>query len=209
MKNLICLDTETTGFNPEHDRIIEIGCVNITKGIANKTIFQQYINPLRSVPYSSVKVHGLTQEFLSQFKPFDEYIKEFLNFIKDATLIIHNATFDLKFLNAELQRINLPTIKNEIIDTLTLARQMFPGKKVNLEALKKYYEVKIQRTHHGALIDSEILAHVYLAMQKKQSILQIKTAIDTKTTILPSFAKIQINEKEKENHLKVLNAIQN
>jgi DNA polymerase-3 subunit epsilon len=167
-RRLICLDTETTGFSREHDRIIEIGCVDITNGWEERKLFQRYINPQRSVPESAIKIHGLTETFLQQYQPFDAHIQDFFDFIGDSILIIHNAIFDINFLNAEMSRYNEKNIENEVIDTLKLAKVRFPGKKINLNALKSYFNINIERQYHGALLDSEILAQVYLQMQTTQ-----------------------------------------
>lgn len=169
MKKLICLDTETTGFSAEYDRIIEIGCVDITNGWSERKSFQQYINPKRKVPESAIAVHGIKNEFLEPFLTFDNYADSFLDFIKDATLIIHNANFDIRFLNAELARHNRAKLENEVIDTLVLAKKMFPGKKASLSALQLYFNIQIAREKHGALLDSEILAQIYIAMQTEQT----------------------------------------
>lgn len=184
-KRLICLDTETTGFSNEYDRIIEIGCVDITNGWDSRTSFQRYINPQRSVPSSAMQIHGLSEELLSAFEPFHAHIDNFLSYIENATLIIHNANFDISFLNAELKRHDRPALENEVIDTLKLAKAQFPGKRVNLNALKEYFNINIQREYHGALLDSEILAQIYLAMQTKQVALEMKTT-QTLDTVEPS-----------------------
>lgn len=198
----ICLDTETTGFLIKTDRIIEIGCVDITNNIHNANKFQQYINPLRDVPETARAIHGISTEFLKDFKTFEHYALDFLNFIENSTLIIHNASFDIRFLNAELSRINLPAITNPVIDTLKLAKEKFPGKKVSLDALKNIYNINIEREKHGALLDAEILAHIYLEMQKKQTFLEINKEtneeiqnISQKTKNVGKI-KIEISDKE-------------
>lgn len=200
-KKLICLDTETTGFSNEYDRIVEIGCTDITHGWEDKKSFQKYINPKRSVPAAVVQIHGLTEDFLSQFQEFEHHIDEFLEFIEGSTLIIHNAQFDVNFLNAELARHNREPLKNEVIDTLKIAKTLFPGKKVNLNALQTYYDINIAREYHGALLDSEILAQIYLAMQTKQTALEIKNIEQVHTT--PSAKLIQLDSAELDAHEKM------
>jgi len=180
MKRLICLDTETTGFSNEFDRIVEIGCVDITNGWEKRTSFQRYINPNRSIPAAVTAIHGLDEIFLKQFTTFENHIDDFLNYIDDSTLIIHNANFDIGFLNAELKRHNRDPLNNNVIDTLKLAKEQFPGKKVNLDALKGYFEINMQREYHGALLDAEILSQIYIAMNTKQTTLTMQQAQATK-----------------------------
>lgn len=199
-KRLICLDTETTGFSNEHDRIIEIGCVDITNGWEKRTSFQRYINPNRSVPSAATQVHGLTLDFLKDFDPFHAHIDDFINYIGDATLIIHNAIFDISFLNAELNRHGKNNLENNVIDTLKLAKEKFPGKKVNLDALKNHFNIDMQREYHGALLDAEILAQVYLAMQTTQTALEIKTISQATANIKPSNIKITLSETDEKEH---------
>lgn len=199
-KRLICLDTETTGFSNEHDRIIEIGCVDITNGWEKRTSFQRYINPNRSVPSAATQVHGLTSDFLKDFDPFHVHIDDFVNYIGDATLIIHNAIFDISFLNAELNRYGKNKLENNVIDTLKLAKEKFPGKKVNLDALKNHFNIDMQREYHGALLDAEILAQVYLAMQTTQTALEIKTTSLATENIKPSDIKIAISSIDEKIH---------
>lgn len=202
-QKLICLDVETTGFSNEHDRIVEIGCVDITHGWEKRTVFQKYINPKRPVPQSVIAVHGLDGEFLQQFQPIEVHIEEFLQYIEGAQLIIHNATFDIGFLNAELTRHGFAKLQNNIIDTLKLARELLPGKKASLDALKNYYEINIARKYHGALLDSEILAHVYIAMQNKQTALEVKQLVSHETAT-PSTALFSLNSEDKKNQMQLL-----
>jgi DNA polymerase III subunit epsilon len=206
MKKLVCLDTETTGLSADHDRIVEIGCVEITNGWANRTSFQKYINPNRSMPEMAFRIHGLSLEFLSQFEKFDSYADEFLNFIEGATLIIHNANFDMKFLNAELIRSGRKALENEVIDTLTIAKKEFPKQKVNLDALSSYFNINKARDKHGALLDSEILAQIYLAMQLKQTVLSVKQ--EAKTYSGAAFDKtISISQDEEANHENIIKSL--
>ena len=158
------LDTETTGISiKEGHRIIEIGCIELENLSPTKNIFHCYLNPERKVSEKALEVHGYTDEFLSNQKKFSEVGNEFLNFIEDKRLIIHNAEFDLAHLNNELSMFGKKKISNQIIDTLTLARDKFPGSPVSLDALCKRYRIdNSKRTQHTALIDCDLLAKVYI-----------------------------------------------
>jgi DNA polymerase-3 subunit epsilon len=162
----IALDTETTGLSPETGhRIVEIGCVELINHISTGKTYQQYINPERAMPTEAFAVHGLSEKFLADFPKFFDVHQEFLDFIADSPLVIHNASFDMKFLHYEIQQAGGTRIANKIVDTLEMARQAFPGSPASLDALCKRY--KINNTHrikHGALLDSEILAEVYLEL---------------------------------------------
>ena len=157
MKEVV-LDTETTGISvKEGHRIVEIGCIELDNLIPTKNKFHCYLNPERKVSEKALEVHGYTDEFLSKQKKFDEIGEEFLSFIKDKRIIIHNAEFDLGYLNNELSLVVKKKINNEIIDTLTLARDKFPGSPVSLDALCKRYRVdNSKRINHTALILSLI-----------------------------------------------------
>jgi len=163
----IVLDTETTGFDPESgDRIVEIGAVELFNHVATGETYHQYINPERDMPEDAFKVHGLSEEFLSDKPKFAEIGQAFLDFIGDAKLVIHNASFDMKFLNAELRWMGLPQLPfDQAIDTLMIARKKFPGSPASLDALCRRFGIdNSSRTLHGALLDSEILAEVYLEL---------------------------------------------
>ncbi|MCD7058431.1 DNA polymerase III subunit epsilon [Pelagibacterium xiamenense] len=162
----IVLDTETTGLSPQQgDRLVEIGCVELVNHVPTGKNHHIYINPQRDMPEEAFKVHGLSDEFLRDKPLFAEVAEDFLAFIGDATLIIHNAPFDMGFLNAELEWIRRPALKNPVIDTVMLAREKHPGARVSLDALCKHYGIdNSRRTLHGALLDSEILAEVYLEL---------------------------------------------
>ncbi|AEI96058.1 MULTISPECIES: DNA polymerase III subunit epsilon [Roseobacter] len=163
----IVLDTETTGFDPESgDRIVEIGAVELMGHVATGKTYHQYINPERMMPDEAFQVHGLGDEFLRDKPKFAEVGQAFLDFIGDAKLVIHNAAFDIKFLNAELKWMNLPQIPwEQAIDTLAIARKRFPGSPASLDALCRRFGIdNASRTLHGALLDSEILAEVYLEL---------------------------------------------
>ena len=163
MKEVI-LDTETTGISvKDGHRIVEIGCIELDDLIPTKKTFHCYLNPERKVSEKALEVHGYTDEFLSDKKKFSEIADDFLNFIKDKRLVIHNAEFDLSHLNNELKIAGKETIKNEVVDTLVLARDKFPGSQINLDALCKRYRIdNSKRTHHTALIDCDLLSKVYI-----------------------------------------------
>ena len=163
MKEIV-LDTETTGISvTEGHRIVEIGCIELDNLIPTKKKFHYYLNPERKVSQQALQVHGHNDEFLSNKKKFGEIAKEFLEFIKNKRLIIHNAEFDLSHLNNELRLFGKDEINNEIIDTLTLAREKFPGSQVSLDALCKRFRIdNSKRTTHTALIDCDLLAKVYI-----------------------------------------------
>ena len=163
MKEII-LDTETTGISTkEGHRIVEIGCIELENLIPTKNKFHCYLNPERNVSEKALEVHGYTDDFLSKQKKFRDIGEQFLEFIKDKRLIIHNAEFDLGHLNNELAIFGKKKLNNEIIDTLILARDKFPGSPVSLDALCKRYRVdNSRRTQHTALIDCDLLAKVYI-----------------------------------------------
>lgn len=164
----IVFDTETTGLFPDSDRIIDIGCIELINHVPTGRTYQCYINSQRAMSEEVIAVHGLTEEFLSDKPKFEEIVDDFLNFIgEDSILIAHNAIgFDMKFINAELARCHRPAIASErILDTLLMARKMFPGSRVNLDELCKRFHIdNSSRTKHGALLDSELLAEVYLEL---------------------------------------------
>ncbi|ALG70297.1 DNA polymerase III subunit epsilon [Azospirillum thiophilum] len=163
----IVLDTETTGFKPEEgDRLVEIGCIELVNHIATGERFHVYINPERDMPPDAFAVHGLSAEFLSDKPLFNDVAADFVAFIGDAPLVIHNAAFDMKFLNWELKIAGYPTMpKERAVDTLLMARQKFPGSPATLDALCKRFGVdNSNRTLHGALLDAQLLAEVYLEL---------------------------------------------
>ena len=172
----ICLDTETTGMHPDKgDRLVEIGCVEIVgRTLSDKPehFYHQYINPERDVPADAVAVHGLTTERLAKEPIFSAIVDDFLAFITDAELIIHNAEFDVGFLNMELKKLKKGKIQDycaKVTDSLAIAREMFPGLRNNLDVLCTRFNIdKSERTLHGALLDAQLLAEVYLAMTRKQ-----------------------------------------
>jgi len=162
----IVLDTETTGLSPQQgDRVVEIGCVELINHIPSGRHYHVYINPQRDMPQEAFRVHGLSEEFLADKPLFSAVANDFREFIGDATLVIHNAPFDMGFLNAELEKAGQRRLTNAVIDTVIVAREKHPGARVSLDALCKHYGIdNSRRTLHGALLDSEILAEVYLEL---------------------------------------------
>jgi DNA polymerase-3 subunit epsilon len=168
----IILDTETTGLSvADKHRIVEIGCIELENQIPTGKVFHSYINPERSVSQEATKVHGYTENFLSNKNKFNEVYENFLNFIKNKKLIIHNAPFDLSFLNYELKLLNQSLIdKKNVIDTLELARSKFPGSPNSLDALCKRYNIdNSKREKHSALIDCHLLKEVYINLVDQKS----------------------------------------
>ena len=173
----IVLDTETTGLSvKEGHKIVEIGCIELKDLVPTKNKFHCYLNPERNVSEKALEVHGYTDEFLSTKKKFKEVVDEFLDFIKDKRLIIHNAEFDLSHLNNELKILGRKPIKNDVIDTLVLARNKFPGSSLSLDALCKRYRIdNSKRVQHTALIDCDLLAKVYINLiDQKEPTLDFK-----------------------------------
>ncbi|CDZ79257.1 DNA polymerase III subunit epsilon [Legionella massiliensis] len=200
----VVLDTETTGIGPElGHRVIEIGCVELIERKITKNHFHVYLNPQREVDEGAFRVHGISTEFLQDKPLFKDVVRDFIAFIKGAELIIHNAVFDVGFLNSELKHANSKLqIKDlsTVCDTLVLAREKHPGQRNSLDALCKRYEIdNSNRTLHGALLDAEILASVYLAMTGGQANLfddhgeqqdNIKVAIAEKSEVLVSASPV-------------------
>lgn len=188
----IALDTETTGLSPETGhRVVEIGCVEMQGRVRTGNVFHVYLNPERDMPPEAERVHGLSAEFLSDKPLFLEIADKFLNFIADSPLVIHNAAFDMGFLNAELQKAGRSMLAaDRAIDTVLMARERFPGSPANLDALCRRYEIDLsQRSLHGALLDAELLADVYLELmggrqaallleEKSGQVTAEKTAVD-------------------------------
>jgi DNA polymerase-3 subunit epsilon len=216
MKEII-LDTETTGISiKEGHRIVEIGCIELENLIPTKNKFHCYLNPERKVSEKALEVHGYTDEFLAKQKKFSDIGEQFLEFINNKRLVIHNADFDLSHLNNELAILGKKELKNEIIDTLILARDKFPGSPVSLDALCKRYRVdNSRRTQHTALIDCDLLAKVYINLidQKEpklnfqndeSNVLQkSKTNIDYfKKVISPTAEELKKHKEYLKNNLK-------
>jgi DNA polymerase III subunit epsilon len=214
----ISLDTETTGFDPlTGDKIVEIGCVELINHIPTENTYQVYLNPERLVPEDSMRIHGLTDDFLSDKPIFPQVAQDFLSFIGDDTLVIHNAEFDLKFLNTELKNIGFSEIKNNIIDTLLIARQRFPGSPANLDALCRRFGIdNSNRSLHGALLDAELLAEVYLELcgGRQPELLKESKKKQDKNLDIGSGEKVfreardfSITIAEQEMHAEMLNKI--
>ncbi len=163
----IVFDTETTGFYPDKgDRLVEIGAVELVDHLQTGVTFHEYINPERDVPEEVVKVHGLTYDFLKDYPTFEKIADKWIDFVGDAKLVAHNATFDMNFVNYELKQICKPEFDQEIvIDTLEIAKRLYPGRHNSLDALCKRFNIdNSARTFHGALLDAQLLAEVYLEL---------------------------------------------
>ena len=213
----VILDTETTGLSTlEKHRIVEIGCIELDNQIPTNKIFHKYINPQRSVSEDAYKVHGYSDEFLSDKKTFSEIYKDFLNFIKNKKIIIHNAPFDLSFLNYELKLINQkPINKENVIDTLEIARSKYPGSQNSLDALCKRFNIdNSKREKHNALIDCHLLKEIYVNLvdQKTPKLnLENVEIIDLKPNDNINIKKklrlvIKPNNDELQLHKKYLNS---
>ncbi len=162
----VVLDTETTGLDPlAGHRVVEIGCIELVNMVATGRSLQLYLNPEMPMPAGAQEVHGLSDEFLADKPVFADKVEEFIEFLGDAQLVIHNAQFDLGFLNAELARTGRAKLTNDYVDTVSLARRKFPGQRASLDALCDRFGIdNTKRTKHGALLDSELLAEVYLEL---------------------------------------------
>ncbi len=194
----VILDTETTGLSFNSDRIIEIACVELKNQIPTKNVFHVFINPEMDISEGAYQTHGITREFLRDKPTFKDVAKDFLAFIKESQLVIHNADFDLAFLNKELQNINLPAIpKEKVVDTLFLARQKFPGSQASLDALCKRFKIDISaREKHSALLDCNLLTQVYIELlDKKEPWLDLQ---ETAETVSEKNAPRQINQNRKK-----------
>ena len=218
MKEIV-LDTETTGLSvKDGHRIVEIGCIELENLVPTKNQFHCYLNPERKVSEKAFEVHGYTDEFLSKQKKFSEIVDDFLNFIKNKKLVIHNAEFDLSHLNNELKILGKNKISNDVVvDTLILARDKFPGSQISLDALCKRYRIdNSKRTHHTAIIDCELLSKVYINLldQKEpmlnfqnQEIVNLKSNLNKtnsyyKKVIVPTNEELKNHEKYLKNKLK-------
>lgn len=210
----IVLDTETTGLDPATgDRIVEIGAVELVNHIPTGNVYHQYINPERDMPQEAFNVHGLSEEFLSTYPVFGSIAEQFLEFIADGVLVIHNAQFDMKFINAELSWINRPILPMErVIDSLALARKRHPMGPNSLDALCRRYGIdNSRRDKHGALLDSELLAEVYIELiggrqtafsltevSQVRTVQQVRTS--TKARVRPDPLPSRLSEHEIRSH---------
>ena len=216
MKEIV-LDTETTGLSvKDGHRIVEIGCIELENLIPTKKKFHCYLNPERKVSEKALAVHGYNDEFLSKHKKFSEVGEDFLQFIKDKKLIIHNAEFDLSHLNNELNLLGKKKLKNEIVDTLILARNKFPGSPVSLDALCKRFRIdNSKRTQHTALIDCDLLAKVYINLidqkepklnfqntNQEQKSITAENTVYYKKIVKPTLEEIKSHKEYLKLHLK-------
>ena len=217
----IVFDTETTGLDPfTGDKLVEIGAVELINHVQTGVTYHQYINPERSISEEVVKVHGLTEEFLKDKPIFSDICDDFIEFVGDAKLVAHNASFDMKFINYELEKAGRSTFDNDrVIDTLIIARKKFPGSRVNLDELCKKFKIdNSHRVLHGALLDAQLLAEVYLELlggsepglvlgeNKKTS----SVPLEMSSTIERVFKEARIfefSDAEKENHQKWLGKV--
>ena len=212
----VILDTETTGLSTaEKHRIVEIGCVELNNQIPTNKIFHEYINPERLVSEEACKIHGYSNEFLSDKKTFSEISENFLNFIKDKKLVIHNASFDLSFLNYELKFINKKIIdKKNVIDTLEMARSKYPGSQNSLDALCKRFNIdNSKREKHSALVDCYLLKEIYINLLdqkepkldlKSDAIADLKFSYNTRKDNNMSRKVIKLSDNELKLHKKYL-----
>ncbi|MDC0974419.1 DNA polymerase III subunit epsilon [Candidatus Pelagibacter sp.] len=211
MKEIV-LDTETTGISvKEGHRIVEIGCIELDNLIPTKNKFHCYLNPERKVSEKAFEVHGYSDDFLSKQKKFKEIVEEFLNFIDGKKLVIHNAEFDIAHLNHELKLLSKNELKNEVTDTLTLARDKFPGSPISLDALCKRYRIdNSKRVQHTALIDCDLLAKVYINLidQKEPTLdfqkVYAKSEFSKKENILYFKKVIEPTAEELKKHKEFL-----
>jgi DNA polymerase III subunit epsilon len=215
----IMLDTETTGLDPKNgDRVVEIGCVELVGRKLTGRKLHLYLNPEREVPLEAQRIHGLTDEFLADKPKFSEVAAEFADFVRDAELVIHNAAFDVGFLNAEFARINqgaIGALAASVVDTLKMARDMRPGKRNSLDALCSEYGIdNSNRQYHGALLDSELLAEVYLAMTRGQESLimdldqpSTRSATPGVPVVRPALRVVRASAEELAAHDQVLQEI--
>ena len=224
MKREIVLDTETTGLRPEQGhRLVEICAMEIVNGKKTGEVFHKYINPQRDVPYEAFAIHGLSTEFLMDKPLFSQIAKEFIQFIKGAKLVIHNAKFDVGFLNYELKKHSHEIIDfDNVIDTLFLARKKFPGSPASLDALCKRFKISlVKREKHGALIDVELLYEVYKNLIDDSFLIRNNNEIEkinnkeNKEKLVIKIKEYKnpiifdISQEELENHKELLNRIKN
>ncbi len=201
----IILDIETTGLDhKEGHRVIEIGCIELNSKEVGAS-YHQYINPSKILTDDNIKIHGITNEYLIDKPHFDEIADDFLTFVKDSAIIAHNASFDIGFLNYELEKLSKPKIvKERVIDTIKIARQRFPGQQVSLDALIKKLKINtlINRDQHGALKDAKLLTDVYLELQGINQIGLDLGEISEKITLAsePNYSSVVLTKEETEAH---------
>ena len=214
----IVLDTETTGLNfKSGDRIIEVGCVELINYISTGKTLQFYCSVEKQIDSGAIKVHGLTNKFLSSQPPFNKSVEKFLDFIKNDALVIHNAEFDVNFINNELRIIGKPNLKNKIIDTIPLARKKLNSRIANLDYLCRRFSINLnERDFHGALLDSQLLAEVYLELRGGKQISMNLNTKNKKETLdkyknKPSFvfSKITLSNDEILQHKQLVKQIKN
>ncbi len=220
-KREIVLDTETTGFKPEEGhKIIEIGALELRGGLRTGEYYHVYINPERDVPQEAYNVHGISSRFLKDKPLFSQIAEDFLNFVGNSPVVIHNAKFDMKFLNYELESINKPVLaQNQAIDTLLMARKKFPGAPASLDALCKRFNIDLSsREKHGALLDSELLAEVYLELNGGRQVSMefrnnkesdSKQAKPARTVNTRPYREFTISDQQEKRHKEFLKKIEN
>lgn len=215
----IVFDTETTGFDPHQgDKLVEIGAIELINHIPTGRTYHQYINPLRDMPEEAFKVHGLSTEFLQNYPRFSEIAKDFLNFVgDDGIMVAHNAQFDMNFVNYELKHNGFDTLKDhEVVDTLEIAKAKFPSARNNLDALCKRFNIdNSKRTKHGALLDAELLAEVYLELlggaeptMNLNTEEKVVTTADNQNTHEKKYLKprdFKLSDEDEKNHEEFLN----
>ena len=199
----VCFDTETTGLDPDAgDRLVEIGCVELIDNKRTGKYFHEIINPERDIPEEVVKIHGISNDKVKDKPTFKDIVDDLLEFIGNSTLVAHNAPFDMKFLNSELVKLDRPKLENDVIDSLMLAKEKFPGQKNNLDALCKRFNVDAsKRVFHGALLDAELLADVYIELNGGAQKSFIDAKVVRASTDKGNFEKLLRNIK-KNNILK-------
>ena len=222
-KRKLILDTETTGLSFNVDKIIEIGIIELKENVLTQNYFHEYINPEKDISISAQKVHGISNEFLIDKPVFSKIAQKFLDFIKDDIIIIHNAEFDINFINKELQDCGLSRINNVIIDTIKLAKKEFPGQTVNLDSLCRKLNVNNTRqNYHGALLDATLLSKVYLKLTtgKQESLKLIDNnlfKLDENENInhyknnflIPRDKLMNLSDQEKRDHENFINKMKN
>ena len=217
----IALDTETTGLSPKDGhRVVEIGCVELDGNIPTGNEWHSYVNPDRAMPEAAFAVHGLSEEFLQKEPRFRDIAEDFLRFIKGGELVIHNAKFDIGFLNSELKMASMPLIEiQKTIDTVHLAREKIPGAAASLDALCKRFEIDLSlREKHGALLDAKLLAEVYLQLTggRQSSLSLVQEHTDKSKQVINkeertfdnlNFVEASLTEQEKEEHMEMIKKI--